>query len=223
MTSDWAVVDLFSGPGGLAEGFAAFRTARGHRPFRLELSIENEPSAHRTLHLRTFLRQFEGGFPQAYYDFLNGERDRPDFETLHPREWAAAGRIAQRLTLGDDAAREAIDMRLETIRKRYDEKVILIGGPPCQAYSLVGRARNQAKPGYIAEEDGRHFLYREYVRILRRLRPAAFVMENVKGILSSSVGGHRVFGRILEDRSTSPTACQGCAAGPPHRWTRWSS
>jgi DNA (cytosine-5)-methyltransferase 1 len=79
--------------------------------------------------------------------------------------------------------------------------VILIGGPPCQAYSLVGRARNKGTEGYEASKDHRHFLYREYIRILQTLMPAAFVMENVKGLLSSSVDGERVFDQVLDDLS----------------------
>ncbi len=75
----------------------------------------------------------------------------------------------------------------------------MIGGPPCQAYSIVGRARNKGVEGYKAGEDHRHFLYREYIRILKRLRPAAFVMENVKGILSSVVDGEGMFDKVLKD------------------------
>lgn len=74
-------------------------------------------------------------------------------------------------------------------------------GPPCQAYSLVGRARNKGKEDYKAEEDHRHFLYREYLRIVHKTQPAIFVMENVKGILSSRVSGQKVFHDILRDLS----------------------
>ena len=49
------------------------------------------------------------------------------------------------------------------------------------------------------EADNRHFLYKEYLRIIRQFGPAVFVMENVKGILSSTHGGSPIFGRILED------------------------
>lgn len=52
-----------------------------------------------------------------------------------------------------------------------------------RAYSLVGRARNRGVVGYKAEEDPRHFLYQHYLKIIKKYSPAAFVMENVKGIL----------------------------------------
>ncbi|MFC3147251.1 DNA cytosine methyltransferase [Piscinibacterium candidicorallinum] len=74
---------------------------------------------------------------------------------------------------------------------------VLIGGPPCQAYSLAGRGRRARDEAF--EQDERHFLYREYLRIIRRHAPAVFVMENVKGMLSSKHGGSPMFARILRD------------------------
>lgn len=197
--TEFAVVDLFAGPGGLAEGFSRIRTANGTRPFRIVLSVEKEDSAFATLRLRSFLRQFDGGFPAEYYHFLNGEIEEPDWSALYPREWAHSVQETLQLELGSKAAAVLIDERLRQIRKRFGDDVILIGGPPCQAYSLVGRARNKGTEGYEAREDHRHFLYKEYIRILERLMPAVFVMENVKGLLSSSVDGERVFDQVLDD------------------------
>ena len=74
---------------------------------------------------------------------------------------------------------------------------ILIGGPPCQAYSLAGRARRANDENFEADE--KHFLYREYLRILRVHAPPVFVMENVKGLLSSHHGGSPMFSRIQRD------------------------
>ena len=76
---------------------------------------------------------------------------------------------------------------------------VLVGGPPCQAYSHAGRGRNRAKDDYIPEEDKRHFLYEEYLRIIARHWPAVVIMENVQGILSSRIGGRKIFGNILRD------------------------
>ncbi|MFC6671845.1 DNA cytosine methyltransferase [Marinobacterium aestuariivivens] len=73
--------------------------------------------------------------------------------------------------------------------------------PPCQAYSLVGRARNKGIADYKAESDHRHFLYKEYLRIIQRYSPSVFVMENVKGILSSKVNEKPIFHEILRDLS----------------------
>src|SRR4029434_6521559 len=77
---------------------------------------------------------------------------------------------------------------------------VLIGGPPCQAYSLMGRARIIGKMGREEfEKDHRHFLYREYLRILAVHQPPVFVMENVKSLLSATVKQQRIFERILID------------------------
>ena len=71
MSRNYQVVDLFAGPGGLAEGFCAFADDEGGRPFNVTLSVEKDPAAHKTLQLRAFLRQFEQ-FPDEYYELLMG-------------------------------------------------------------------------------------------------------------------------------------------------------
>lgn len=187
MGSSFAVVDLFAGPGGLGEGFTAVNARDRTRPFRIVLSVEKDVAAHATLRLRSFLRQFPSGFPPEYYAFLNDGTVEPEWSVLYPEEWRAAEREVLRLVLGSPDTKQLIDQRLDAIREKHGGDTILVGGPPCQAYSLVGRARNRGIANYVAEADSRHFLYREYIRILDRLRPAAFVMENVKGMLSSSM------------------------------------
>ena len=76
---------------------------------------------------------------------------------------------------------------------------VLIGGPPCQAYSVAGRARLRPMDPVAFESDKRHFLYTEYLRIIRKFAPSVFVMENVKGMLTSRHGGSLIFDRILAD------------------------
>ncbi|MBK9241030.1 MAG: DNA cytosine methyltransferase [Acidobacteria bacterium] len=194
-----AVVDLFAGPGGLAEGFSAVETSNGFRPFRVALSIEKDSAAHSTLLLRTFLRQFESGFPNEYYSALKNCAEEPRWAELYPVQWDAALREARQIELGSPAARKEIPPLLAQIKRTSGGNTVLIGGPPCQAYSLVGRARNKGIKDYIPEEDHRHFLYKEYLRILRQLEPLAFVMENVKGFLSASIGGDKIFTQVLAD------------------------
>lgn len=195
----FAVVDIFAGPGGLAEGFSRVRAPNGATAYQIALSIEKDRTAHSTLRLRAFLRQFEQ-FPNEYYTWINGSDREPDWASVYPAEWARAVEEAWQLELGDEDPTDRLDARLDQIRDASGGDVVLIGGPPCQAYSTVGRARNQGKAGYVAADDGRHFLYEEYIRILDRLRPAAFVMENVKGLLSSSIDGeNRIVDRVLDD------------------------
>lgn len=199
------VIDLFAGPGGLGEGFSSyFDKDRGYYPFKIALSVEKEKSAHATLTLRAFYRQFKPDeAPAEYYQFLRGERGNTPEDYLYrlkryEAQIEAARHEARCLTLGKDNS--AIDLALGKALDK-DDDCILIGGPPCQAYSLVGRARRNGIAGYVAEEDGRNFLYREYLRILKKCRPMIFVMENVKGILSAKVEGDFVFKKIIEDLS----------------------
>ncbi|MBK7081401.1 MAG: DNA cytosine methyltransferase [Betaproteobacteria bacterium] len=72
--------------------------------------------------------------------------------------------------------------------------------PPCQAYSLVGRSRRTRDLEFAHDE--KHFLYQEYLRIIKAHHPAIFVMENVKGLLSSKHGGASMFAGILADLSS---------------------
>src|SRR5689334_13080903 len=139
MSTEFAVVDLFAGPGGLAEGFSSISDKDGSHPFQIALSVEKEASAFETLRLRSFFRQFHGSAPSDYYRFLNGEISEPDWGSLFPLEWKHACLETAMLELGSRSATEQIDARLSGIVKRYGSNVILIGGPPCQAYSLVGR------------------------------------------------------------------------------------
>lgn len=191
------VVDLFSGPGGLAEGFSAFTSPSG-LGYRIALSIEKDKSAYRTLLLRAFLRKFEDGFPSEYYEFLNGcGTEEPDWATLYPNHWEAARAETRCLALGTSAARKFINERIARIRDQHEGRSVLLGGPPCQAYSVIGRSRNAGNSNYKPEEDGRHWLYREYARVLKDLQPAAAIMENVRGMLSAKRNGVPIFPEVM--------------------------
>lgn len=197
------IVDLFAGPGGLGEGFASL-AVKGRRPFRIRISVEKEASAHRTLTLRSFLREYctrHGKLPKSYLDFHAGRIAEPDWSTVDSPAWRAAVEEALCLELGRDPATDVMNSSIGRMKKGQGENV-LIGGPPCQAYSLVGRARSRGKVDYVPKDDERHFLFREYIRVLERLRPAAFVMENVKGMLSSTVESRLVFEMLMEDLSS---------------------
>ena len=192
------VIDLFAGPGGLGEGFSAF-LPDGHSPaFRIRLSIEKDPVAHQTLELRAFFRQFPHGLaPSFYYDHLRGAVTREQLFAFSPRQANAAKAEAWNLTLGAETAKEV----RERITQVLDgaERSVLIGGPPCQAYSLAGRSRNRGIEGYVPEDDPKQTLYVEYLQVIADQWPSVFVMENVKGLLSASLKNVRVFDRIIGD------------------------
>ncbi|MCC5829378.1 MAG: DNA cytosine methyltransferase, partial [Phycisphaeraceae bacterium] len=180
------VIDLFAGPGGLGEGFSAYRTVHADQPFRVALSIEKDTQAHSTLQLRSFVRQFGDDIPRAYYAFL-ADTETPlskRIESLfdeYPAEARAACNEAWLAELGDEN-RATVRERIATALGDNDPWVLL-GGPPCQAYSLAGRSRNKGNADYVAEEDGRQVLYVEYLQVIADHQPAVFVMENVKGLL----------------------------------------
>jgi len=194
------IIDLFAGPGGLAEGFSAFSPKKSGSRFEIALSVEMEYSAWRTLRLRAFTRQFGGQLPAEYYDYIAGKMGRsPEDELfcIYPEEARRANNEAMQFTLGKDSNRRLFKLIKDKIKN--EAHWILIGGPPCQAYSLVGRARNKGIKDYRAEDDHRHFLYKEYLKILKKFRPSIFVMENVKGILSAKVNGELIFHKIIAD------------------------
>lgn len=206
MPSTFGIVDLFAGPGGLGEGFASI-VEEGHAPFRIGISVEKEKSAHRTLTLRSFLREYRArhnALPRQFIDFHAGRVSEPDWSIVDSDAWRHATEEARALELGTKVAATVIDDAIGKLKERYDE-TILIGGPPCQAYSLVGRSRSRGKADYVPEKDARHYLFREYIRVLDKLRPAAFVMENVKGMLSSTVESRLVFEMLIEDLSSLGT------------------
>jgi len=197
------VVDLFAGPGGLAEGFGALRDSAEEPLFDIRSSFEKDEVAHRTLSLRAFYRAFghPSDVPREYYAYLRDTISRdelfgnPRFHTQIDR----AGEEAHCSELGVTPADE-IDRKIARALTG-DMPWVLIGGPPCQVYSVVGRSRWRRENVEKFEGDHRHFLYREYLRIIQKFRPAVFVMENVRGVLSSTHGGSPIFERILDDLS----------------------
>lgn len=205
------VIDLFSGPGGLGEGFSACPVSEGseEKAFEIAISIEKEKSAHATLLLRSFFRKLNDKQKEVYYDFMKGKLGTKPSDQLYgmfPDIYDAAQKEALCLELGKDnnkinrAIREAVG----------DDECILIGGPPCQAYSLAGRSRNMGNKDYNAKDDQRNFLYLEYLKVIGRFQPALFVMENVKGMLSAKIDGKPIFDSIYNDLknpcSTSTTS-----------------
>ena len=193
------VVDIFAGPGGLGEGFAAYTDESQSHPFGITLSAEMDPHAHETLRLRAYYRQL----------ILNGE----DLSELRRYCLGQATEMytSKTFPLWNKACEESVCLELGT--KNGDIKLynhldkllantkewVLIGGPPCQAYSVVGRVRNQGNKKYDPANDKRHFLYQEYLKVLNKYKPSVFVMENVRGMLSCKIDGKHIAHKILND------------------------
>ncbi len=217
------IIDLFAGPGGLGEGFSSLTDQKGERVFDIKLSIEKDTHAHETLRLRSFFRKFPiGEAPEAYYEILKSktwEKRKKlidDLQNKFKEQWNDANREAWCIELPfpeefDENGKkkggytpEEIVERNDLIDKKIQEQLndqtefVLIGGPPCQAYSLAGRSRNQWSGG-LDKNDHRVDLYKQYLRIIAKHQPSVFVMENVKGLLSAKVEGEKIFPWILRD------------------------
>ena len=197
-TSKIKVIDLFAGPGGLSEGFSS-KTKRGGTAFNVMLSIEKDKDARETLKLRTFFRLFLGKVPKEYYMFLRGEIELDELYSSYPKQEKLAEKKSwlHELSEEDEKTNEVYSRIKEATGN--ENNFVLIGGPPCQAYSLAGRSRNAGNPEYDGEKDVRQVLYIEYLKILADHSPYVFVMENVKGILSAEYKEEKIFGRILND------------------------
>lgn len=202
------MVDLFAGPGGLGEGFSSLRSTGSRPSFNIALSIEKDPFAHRTLELRAFFRLLKKkGDLTDYYRYLREEEvDREELFRRHEKIANEARAEACHLELGHHNRKEV----LSRISDRLDDAArtrrwVLLGGPPCQAYSVAGRSRMRPVLKEAFDRDHRHTLYREYLAILKSLQPAVFVMENVKGILSSQLRSRMMFQQILSDLQRLPS------------------
>jgi DNA (cytosine-5)-methyltransferase 1 len=162
------IIDLFAGPGGLGEGFSSLRGADDDRLFQIALSLEKDPVACRTLRLRSIRRSLEEcGRLDVYFSLLRGECQREEFNALRVVREAVveADREVVNAELGKSDPRE-LDRQIASALKS-SSRWVLIGGPPCQAYSLAGRARRTNDATF--EQNEKHFLYREYFRIIREV------------------------------------------------------
>ena len=124
-----------------------------------------------------------------------GTKPTDQLYNMFPEAYEAAQKEALCLELGKDNKKINAAIR-DSIG---DDECILIGGPPCQAYSLAGQARNKSNDEYKPENDHRNFLYKEYLKVIARFQPTLFVMENVKGMLSAKVHGQPIFDSIYRD------------------------
>lgn len=97
---------------------------------------------------------------------LPAARAAGDWAALYPTEWAETEDEARCLELGKPETDAFLAGRIRQIREQHDDLTVLIGGPPCQAYSLAGRSRNAGKKGYDPVADHRNFLYEQYVEVV---------------------------------------------------------
>ena len=172
-------IDLFAGAGGLSEGFIQ----AGFIPLA---HVEMNHFAAKTLETRTAYYWLKSqGQLSRYYDYLRGTISREEMLSTVPEDCLKTVLCE---TMSDKTLPElfsTIDGLLEG--KGVETVDVIIGGPPCQAYSLVGRAQSSHMETPMAK-DPRNELYKLYARFLRRYQPKMFVFENVMGIESANGG-----------------------------------
>ena len=163
-------LDLFAGAGGLSEGFIQ----AGYVPVA---HVESDQAACFTLRTRMAYHWLKAhGRLDLYADYLNGTLSRRGFYAEIPSEVVSSIIDAQ---IGDGTLPDIFRKVDDLIGNRHLD--VIIGGPPCQAYSIIGRSR--VGKGMIG--DKRNYLYSYYAEFLKRYRPRLFVFENVTGLLSA--------------------------------------
>lgn len=167
-------IDLFAGAGGLSEGFIQ----AGFNPIA---HVEMEKAACYTLKTRTCYHYLRGkNQKNTYIAYLKGEITRDQLYNEVP-----ARLLESVINMAiNEQNNSLIQDKIDTLLGNQSVDLI-IGGPPCQAYSLVGRARSKTK----MEGDHRNYLFVQYAEYLDKYKPKMFVFENVLG-LKSAKGGH---------------------------------
>ena len=172
-------IDLFAGAGGLSEGFIQ----AGFSPIA---HVEMNSYAAKTLETRTaYYYLKETNQLNVYRDYMRGKISRDEF-LKHIPENQLKSVFCE--TMSDETLPtlfESIDAILE--EKGISKIDVIIGGPPCQAYSLVGRAQSSHMETPMAQ-DPRNELYKLYADFLKKYQPQMFVFENVMGIISANGG-----------------------------------
>lgn len=172
-------IDLFAGAGGLSEGFI-------QAGFSAVAHVEMNLYAAQTLETRTgyYYLKHQGRL-DVYRAYVRGKISREDFLKHIPEEQLNAVFCE---TMSDETLLGLFENIDHLLKQRGIEKVdVIIGGPPCQAYSLVGRAQSKHMETPMAE-DPRNDLYKLYARFLQKYQPKMFVFENVLGIKSANGG-----------------------------------
>lgn len=179
-------LDLFAGAGGLSEGFIQ----AGYAPIA---HVEMDAAACNTLRTRAIfhsLKHTEEG-RRLYSSYLQGNLSRIDFYK-HPLVNQSAIDSVIQAAIGESTI-NGIFNKIDALTQEKEIDIV-IGGPPCQAYSVVGRSR----VGENIKEDPRNFLFKYYVQFLSRYKPKFFVFENVTGLFSAKdKNGNRFYEKVL--------------------------
>ena len=189
-TYKFHAVDLFAGCGGLSEGF----TRAG---FTVAAEIEMDKWACETLKTRHFFHELRKARKlNLYASYIRGGLSRDEVLASQPSIKETLSKRVVQATLGKDDMEGVLQKIESSLTYHGASRVnVLLGGPPCQPYSSIGRSRDPDR----MENDQRHYLYRHYLAIMKKLKPDFFVYENVPGLFSAKAEGERIFGKLQED------------------------
>ena len=172
----YTFIDLFAGAGGLSEGFVR----AGFTPIA---HVEMDKYACDTLRTRAAYHYLLGKKKlDIYKSYLSEKKEGENGERLWNKVPATVTDSVIHETISSSTI-ERIFQKIDSLKGK-DSIDLIIGGPPCQAYSIVGRSRM----GKSVEEDPRNELYKFYVKFLERYTPKMFVFENVLGIRTAKGG-----------------------------------
>jgi len=196
--NNFFAIDLFAGCGGLSEGFI-------QAGFKVIARIDMDRWACETMKTRAlyyklkekkklywYFRYLKNGISkEAIYQRFPEIKNEIDLEVINAE-------------FGKDPF-ETITERIQNIKNYSGTSTIhvLLGGPPCQPYSIAGRTfrGNSSGDPKRMVDDERHFLYEHYLKILEWVQPDFFLFENVPGLIMANATGKKVFHRILADIS----------------------
>ena len=176
----YTFIDLFAGCGGLSEGFLASNSFEGLAHVEWELPMVNT--------LRNRLKKKWGHIQEdAFKRVIHFDIQKT--KELINGSWTKETKNTYKDTNHPDIA-------LGGLKKLINNKKVdfIIGGPPCQAYSIAGRAQDKNS----MKDDYRNYLFESFVKVVEEFQPKAFVFENVPGMLSAEPGGIKVTRRVYD-------------------------
>ncbi len=190
MEQRFFTVDLFAGCGGISEGF--------HQAgFESVAQVEMHPPACETLRTRQIFFELKKLHKTGVYSrYLKGEISRQQIFSEFPDIQTAVDHRVIQETLSEDTIQPVIQKIRASMQYHGASQIhVFLGGPPCQPYSIINRARIQKN----GETQGRNYLYKYYLDLLREFQPDVFIYENVPGLFTAADNGQKIFDLLLRD------------------------
>lgn len=186
-------IDLFAGCGGLSEGFK-------QAGFEVIAQVDLDGWACETLRTRHLYYELKRLKKRRLYNkYLRGQVAKEEILNTYPAIAEVINHRVIQAAFGIDET-DSITRKIEASKNLHAASKfhVLLGGPPCQPYSLAGRSRDP----FRMENDERHYLYTYYLQFLEQLQPDFFIYENVPGLFTAKAEGNAIFTKLLNDFSS---------------------